>query len=132
MRYHVRRRSRSLRKKGAKYVSFTDPEEIHKGLDTFFELHTKHWNKRKQRGNFIDSRVRSFHRSFVKKAAQKGWIRLTFIQIENDLIASLYGYEYQSIFWYYQAGMNPEYYLFSPGVVLFWNNIHQSINQGCS
>jgi len=129
MRYHVRRRSKALEKLDANYVSMNKFDEIHSGLDRLFDLHTQNWNTRNQTGNFADTRVRKFHKAFSKRVANKGWIRLTFIQISNEFVASLYGYEYGNIFWYYQAGMSPDYYQYSPGVVLFWKNIQESIRK---
>ena len=130
MRYHVRRRSKALEKLDANYISMNKFDEINSGLDRLFDLHTQNWNARNQTGNFADTRVRKFHKAFSKRVANKGWIRLTFIQISNEFVASLYGYEYGNIFWYYQAGMNPDYYQYSPGVVLFWKNIQESIRKG--
>lgn len=132
MRYHVRRRARALEKTGVRYVSLADHEDIKDRLDVLYDLHRQRWQDKQQTGNFVDQRVLDFHRTFSGMASVKGWIRLTFLQLDGQYIASLYGFEYADLFWYYQAGMNPEYHALSPGVVLFWLNIRESIDKGFS
>lgn len=64
-------------------------------IKTLFILHQKRWRAKGQRGAFIDSTNRAFHQEIAKRFAEKGWLRLNFLTIDDKPIAAAYCFEYK-------------------------------------
>jgi len=111
MKYEMRRRLRLL--EANHKVEFIKPferDELVQGLNIFFNLHESRWKKRGTKGIFEShEKAREFHESLAVKFYEKDWLRLFFVKVDGIPVASLYGFEYDSKLFHYNAGFDDQW-----------------------
>lgn len=84
--------------------------ELDKQLELFFELHNKHWKDAGLAGSFQrSSELQDFYRLFVPLALKKNWLKLFYLQSNNQIEAMQLGYLYNNRFLAIQEGYNPDF-----------------------
>ena len=103
-------------------------EELEADMERFFALHE---DRRESRGTFLASpRARAFHMDFALSALRAGWLRLWFLDVDDDSIAAWYGWLIGGRYQYYQAGFDPAWARHSPGLLLLSHTIRSAIEEG--
>ena len=103
-REQVRRRERSRSASGeASFRLAGDPERLDQDIDSLFALHRARWAG--ERTTFGGSA--SFHRAFARRALERGWLRLWFLEVDGKPRAATYGFRFGDVESYYQGGRNP-------------------------
>lgn len=64
--------------------------------------------------------VRKFYTEFAERAAERGWLRLQFLKVDQRRIAFAYCLAYEQRMYLLKPGFDPEYAAFSPGNLLFY------------
>lgn len=131
-RYHIRRRTRDLEKKGARIEVFTDPGEIVKGLDALIRLHLARWQKDNLPGTMGRPGFAAFLRDVCTNSPAGSECKLYMLSYEGLPAAALLTFYCGRSALYYQAGWDPDSPLssLSPGVVLMARSIHDAIDSG--
>jgi CelD/BcsL family acetyltransferase involved in cellulose biosynthesis len=128
-RQQVRRRERKLRREHRlSYRLTTDPGRLDGDLELLFKLHAARWHSGASHA-FTGPR-RSFHREFAQLALARGWLRLWTMQLDGTPVAVWYGFRYDGIEWYYQAGRDPARDYDSVGFVLLCHTIRAALEDG--
>ena len=125
-RQQVRRRERNLRRlHDLRYRLADAPDRLQADLDVLFDLHRKRWHG--QTSHFSEDEA--FHREFAEQAQKRGWLRLWFLELDQEPVAAWYGFRYCGAEYFYQAGRDPRREG-APGFVLFCHTIRQSLEEG--
>jgi CelD/BcsL family acetyltransferase involved in cellulose biosynthesis len=106
--------------------------EADNALDVTIDLHHKRWGTRGGSEAFQTGAVVAFHREFVRLAAERGWLRLLVMWLNDAPAASLYGLRYGPTFYFYQSGFDPYYGKHSVGVATMGLAIKTAIEEGAS
>jgi CelD/BcsL family acetyltransferase involved in cellulose biosynthesis len=129
MRGQIRnKRNRLERKLGASFRLTEDPDRLDDDLDTLVRLHHARWGEPR---SFPEDR-RAFHRDFAQRALERGWLRLWFLEVDNQAVAAWYGLRFGNIEWYYQSGRDPEWDRWSVGLTLLARTLQGAFDDGMS
>ncbi len=128
-RHELRRKLRRLEAmEGVRwYILRQDGPEAEEAIARFLELMAA---SNPEKAAFLSDRMRAFFRQVIRHGLQKGWARLSFLEIEGEKAAAYLDFDYRDRIWLYNAGLNPRYAGLSPGVVLLAYLIRQAIEQG--
>ena len=74
--------------------------------------------------------MRSFHDEFTQLALARDWLRLFVLRLDGKPAASLYGINYNGVFYFYQSGFDPDYGNHSVGLVTMALAIKAAIKEG--
>jgi CelD/BcsL family acetyltransferase involved in cellulose biosynthesis len=126
-RSQVRSRERRLAREGELRFRLSDgPEQLADDLDLLFRLHGARWGGQVTRF----ARSRTFHRAFSKIGQEHGWIRLWFLELDGRPVAGWYGFRFQGVESYYQAGRDPTALHGSVGFVLLAQTVRSALEDG--
>jgi len=129
LRQQLRRRERRLvRDHGLRYRLATDPERLDDDLSTLIRLHEARWADGGSIA-FAGARER-FHRTFARRALERGWLRLWLAETDGGAIAAWYGFRFGDSEWYYQAGRDPRCDRTGVGSVLLAHTIRSAFDDG--
>jgi len=106
------------------------PGEAQTGLDIVINLHKKRWTGGRRSEAFHSDSVIAFHREFVDLAAQRGWLRLIVLHLNEQPAGALYGLHYGNTFYFYQSGFDPVFSKHSVGVATMALSIQSAIQEG--
>ncbi len=107
------------------------PVEAQSALDIAIELHRRRWGTVAGTSEaFQSASVNAFHREFVQLAAERGWLRLLVLWLNETPAAALYGLRYGPTFYFYQSGFDPAYSKHSVGVATMGLAIKTAIEEG--
>jgi CelD/BcsL family acetyltransferase involved in cellulose biosynthesis len=73
---------------------------------------------------------KAFHAALADAFTQTDRLRLYFLEADGDVVAALYGYEYEGRFAYYQSGFDPRWGRHSVGSLLLAWTIDDCIARG--
>lgn len=133
LRSQLGRKLRSLRKEHqVRFRRTQDPEEVPGDVETFFKLHDARWAERPGDSTLADSSLRGFHLEFATAALERGWLRLSVMEVDGEPIAALFGWLIGERWSYYQAGFDPSWSRHSPGFLLLGETIREAIEEGAS
>lgn len=133
LRSQLGRKLRSLRKEHDMQLRRTRrSEEIAADLGILFRLHDARWAERPDSSSFSDPAIRAFHLEFARAALERGWLRLSVMEVDGVPIAALYGWLIGGRWSYYQAGFDPAWSRHSPGFLLLAETIREAIDDGAS
>ena len=104
--------------------------EAQSALEIAMDLHHKRWGDGRGSEAFQSDAVVAFHREFVELAAQKGWLRLLIIHLNNVPAAAQYGLRYGKTFYFYQSGFDPAFSKLSVGVAVMALAVKTAIEEG--
>jgi len=127
-RQQVRRYPRRLAEHGAA-VAFrlaTDRDRLDRDLDTLFALHRARWDG--QETPFLAAAA--FHREFARLAFDRGWLRLSFLEVDGRPVAALYGFRFAGAESGYQAGRDPRFAGGQVGFVLLAHAVQAALEDG--
>lgn len=118
LRQQVRRFTRRAGKEHSLLVRRSeDSSELAADMRTFFELHDR--RRQAQGGSSLTSeRARAFHSDFAAACLKRGWLRLWFLELDGEAVASWYGWRLGDRYSYFNGGFDPEWSALSPGLVL--------------
>jgi len=134
LRRTLQRKRRYLEQQGTiTYRRTASAGDIAGAVETLSALHQKRWaTPSHQGGAFGDSRFRAFHGEITRLFHTQGWLDISFLCLNGNPIAGIYGYRHERTYYYYLPGFDPEQAAKgSPGMVLLADCIEQAISQGC-
>lgn len=127
LRQQIQRRERNLRRQhGVGYRLADDAARLPRDLDSLFGLHSARW--RGTQTPFL--RWEAFHRDFAAVALERGWLRLWFLEVDEQPVAAWYGFRFAGIESYYQSGRDPAWDRSSVGFVLLAHSIREALADG--
>jgi CelD/BcsL family acetyltransferase involved in cellulose biosynthesis len=122
----VGRRERKLaREHDLRYRLATDPDRLDEDLRILFQLRRASMG----RTTFSDPH-QAFHRDFAAWALERGWLRLWLMEVDGRAVAAWYGFRFEDVECYYQAGRDPDWNAYSVGFVLLAHSMREAFNDG--
>jgi len=126
-RHELRRKMRRLEKETNFGLSKAeDPLALSGKMGIFFDLHRK---SRKDKEEFMTPEMKSYFAEIAARFQERGWLSLTFLQIEGKEVATFFSFEFSGTEYVYNSGYDPEFSRFSPGIVLAALCIRQAIEK---
>ncbi len=115
-RHELRRKLRRLEKETVYELSQAEePLSLSEKMDIFFDLHRK---SSKDKATFMTPAMKSYFAEMAVRFQEKGWLHLTFLQIEGQEVATFFSFAFAGTEYVYNSGYDPEFSRFSPGIVL--------------
>jgi CelD/BcsL family acetyltransferase involved in cellulose biosynthesis len=131
MRFNIRRRMRNLEKDfRTRYFVWQDMEGLEDVMERLSSLHHKRWEQKGAKHSFSSEQYNAFHQTVAREFALKGWLQLSCLELNDEIVAILYDYRYGNKIYYYQGGFDPSLYKYSPGFVLRAYVIQRAIKDG--
>jgi CelD/BcsL family acetyltransferase involved in cellulose biosynthesis len=124
-RHEIRHDQRALERLHSVRFRLASSASLGADLDTLFKLHAARW----RRSDFL-LRNQEFHREFARRALDRGWLRLWFLEIDGSPVAVWYGFRFEGVEFHYQAGRDPTWTKYSVGLVLLSHTIRQALEDG--
>ena len=123
-RHELRRKIGKLESAGQ--VSFYSAEPTRSNMDDFFHL----FRKRSDKAAFLTPNREYFFRDMATELARKGWLKLYFLELEKERVATTLCFSYGSALSLYNSGFDPNYASLSIGLVSKAWTILEAINTG--
>lgn len=106
-------------------------EDITTDMEQFFRLHDIRWSDRG--GSSMSSdRARAFLTDFAGIALEAGWLRLWFLHVDGEPVAAWLGWHIGTSYAFFQAGFDPEWRKFSPGLLLVGHTLREAFAEGAA
>jgi CelD/BcsL family acetyltransferase involved in cellulose biosynthesis len=126
LRGQLRQRERRLvRERKTVYRVTADERSLSSDLDTFFALHAARWGS----ASTLLART-DFYRRFCSVALERGWLRLSFLYIDDEPAASSLDFRYGDIQFHYNSGRDPRWDSHSAGLVLRAMTLRDALAEG--
>lgn len=131
MRKNLRRWEKRLRKEHkVEFKMYNEIGTAEETMKTFFELHRKRWQSKSYSGLFVDQTFRNFHLEVAKRFAERGWLHLCFLTVDDEPISAVYAFEYGQKVGGYLTGFDLEYSEYRVGHLTFMHLIENCIERG--
>lgn len=114
-RHELRRKMRRLSQSGeTRYYAIEKTDELAEGLEDFFRLHKLNPDK----AEFMTAEMAQFFRQIAACAAQMGYLKLYFLEIDGVRTSTALCFNYGEEFSLYNSGYDPDYSSLSVGLLL--------------
>ncbi len=105
---------------------------LQQAMKIFFSLHQKRWMFKGEKGGFGNQKSREFTMETIKFFAERDWLRLHFLTVNNKPVAVSLDLEYQGKMYGHLSGFDPEYSKYSVGNLLMLKILKQCVEKGLS
>jgi CelD/BcsL family acetyltransferase involved in cellulose biosynthesis len=130
-RYNVKRRMKNLERDfTVRFYLWNKRETVTTAMERLALLHTRRWAAKGSGQSFVSPEYRSFHQSVAKDFSEKGLLHLSCLELNGEITGMYYDYLYKNRIYYYQAGFDPAFSKYSPGLVLRSYVIKKAIEDG--
>ena len=99
------------------------------GIDILSRLHQNRWESKGEPGLFKNARFEQFHSNIIREFSDQGWLRLFFLKLNGQYVASIYGFRYCDKYYYYQGGFDETLKKYSVGQVLLYLYIQRAFEE---
>jgi CelD/BcsL family acetyltransferase involved in cellulose biosynthesis len=114
---------------GLRYRLANDLDRFDEDFELLCRLHERRWGGSSEA--FTADR-RPFLRDFARCALERGWLRLWFLELEEQAAAAWLGFRFAGVESYYQGGRDPDRDRLSVGAVLVAHTLREAIADGMS
>jgi CelD/BcsL family acetyltransferase involved in cellulose biosynthesis len=115
-RHELRRKFRRLESSVEwRWYSLTDPDEVAGRLEDFIRLMRQ---SRKDKDEYMTPERELFFQRVTQRMAQQGLLKLFFMDIDGQSVATSLCFDYSSSRLLYNSGYNPDYGYYSVGLLL--------------
>ncbi|MDA0733553.1 MAG: GNAT family N-acetyltransferase [Chloroflexi bacterium] len=127
-RHELRRKFRRLEALDTwKWYCISEENEVSARLDDFLALMRM---SDTEKAEFMTPLQEGFFREMARRMAQLGLIKLFFMELEGNLVASSICFDYGSARLLYNSGYHPDYSYYSVGLLLHALCLREAIEQG--
>jgi CelD/BcsL family acetyltransferase involved in cellulose biosynthesis len=127
-RHELRRKRRRLQRTypNARFRTAT-PATLGRDMRLFVDLHR---GAEGHKGHFMRPEIASFFERIALDFSPRGWLRLDFLEVEDVVLASTFGFELDGRFYLYNSAYYADAARLSPGLVLVSELVKESIARG--
>jgi CelD/BcsL family acetyltransferase involved in cellulose biosynthesis len=127
-RHELRRKRRRLQRTypEARFRTAT-PATLARDLQRFVDLHR---GAEGHKGYFMQPEIASFFERIALDFSLRGWLHLDFLEVEDVVLASTFGFELDGRFYLYNSAYDADAARLSPGLVLVSELVKESIGRG--
>lgn len=130
-RYNFNRKLRRLNRDfEVRFEAVADQQSARETLHLLIAQHNARWADRGGSDAFHTDALVAFHRDFVQAAFACSWLRLYALRLNGAMAASLYGFLYRDVFYFYQSGFDAAYTQYSVGLLTMGLAIQAAIADG--
>jgi CelD/BcsL family acetyltransferase involved in cellulose biosynthesis len=104
-----------------------DPARLEADLDTLFALHEARWGVG---STDFAGRDRAFQRAFARRAFERGWLRLRFLEADGAPVAADYALRFAGREAGYQGGRDPAWTSSGVGFVILAHAMREALADG--
>lgn len=127
-RHEIRRKLRRLEQGNAvNYLTVTAPEQMPQAMESFFRLFQL---SNPEKANFMTGQKREFFTTMVSSLAEKGNIRLSFLEVEGVQTSATLCFDYNKDIYLYNSAYDPAYSSLSVSLLLEVYDIQDAIKNG--
>jgi len=127
-RHEIKRKIKRLTREAANFrYLVTTPSCFSQDIESFLELHRK---SDPSKMVFMNPEREAFFREMAWTLLQKGWLELSFLEVDGKRLAALLNFRYGDTVYVYNSGYDPEFHHWSPGWVLVSYSIQDAIERG--
>lgn len=127
-RHELKRKWRRLDELDHTFVCISEKEAAVRCVETFIMLHKA---SSVEKRDFWNDEHLIFFRKFVPTAAEQGWLKLFFLEVNGEAVATMLIFDYNNIYNLYNSGFLPEKYAeVGTGATLTAYTIKDAITQG--
>jgi CelD/BcsL family acetyltransferase involved in cellulose biosynthesis len=119
-----------MEKLNGRLVVCESPEEVTRALEALFEFNPRRWREQGERSAFMEEGFRQFHREVAQRFLASGWLDLSFIEVDDKIVAVLYSFRYANKIFFYNSGFHPCWARYGPGNVLLGYGIERAFADG--
>ena len=98
-------------------------------MEIFIKLHQKRWTSKGEPGRFANQKSRNITIQTAKYFAEKGWLRLYFLTVENRPVAAELNLEYEDKMYCHLKGFDPDFYKYRIGSLLTLKVLEECIEK---
>jgi CelD/BcsL family acetyltransferase involved in cellulose biosynthesis len=129
-RHELRRKIRRLGESGeVREYALTDPVEVSAAMPDFLRLHTI---SRQDKAEFMTADMERFFVKMATTLAEEDSIRLYFLELDGQRVASVLAFNCGEELWLYNSGFDPDFASVSVGLVSKAMALRQAIAEGRS
>ena len=99
-------------------------------IQILIDLHQKRWTSRGNSGIFMKKKSRDITLQTAKYFAEKNWLRMYFLTVNDKPIAVELNLEYKGKMYCHLKGFDPEYYKYRVGSLLTLKVLEKCIEEG--
>ena len=115
-RHELRRKLRRLEQaQSVNYLTVTDRENLPQATDSFFKLFKL---SSADKANFMTDNKREFFNTMAAALAEKGNIKLSFLEIEGVRVSAVICFDYNNDIYLYNSAYDPVYFSLSVSLLL--------------
>jgi CelD/BcsL family acetyltransferase involved in cellulose biosynthesis len=127
-RHEIRRKLRRLNEAGQiEYRVIHRPDEISEHMDIFFSMFKA---SRPDKSEFLTGQMVSFFRLLAQRMARQGFLRMSFLDIDQVPAAGVMCFDYNDTIFLYNNGYDPGFGNLSVGFLSKVYSIKESIDRG--
>jgi CelD/BcsL family acetyltransferase involved in cellulose biosynthesis len=128
-RHEVRRKMRRIEEEAqARWYIVDASHDLAAAVDQFITLHEL---SSPDKDAFMTAEMQRFFHALARAMLDAGWLQLSFIEVNGEVAASMYCFDYNDSILVYNSGYAPDKYSqFSPGIVLLSRCIEYAIQLG--
>jgi len=125
-RWFLRNRMKRLSKLGrVSLETVTGGADLLDALEDGYRLEAAAWKGKAGSAIQCDASLRRFYTLLAQRAAERGWLRLQFLKLDDKRIAFAYCLAYADRMYLLKPGFDPEFAAFSPGNLLFYRALEE-------
>lgn len=128
-RHEVRRKLRRAEEEvDTRFIVVGPDQDLDAAMQTFIRLHQQ---STPDKDKFMDPRMQGFFFDVARVFQARGWLQLTFVEMDGQQAASLLNFDYDNTISVYNSGYDPALYgHLSPGWVVTARCIEHAISLG--
>jgi peptidoglycan/xylan/chitin deacetylase (PgdA/CDA1 family)/CelD/BcsL family acetyltransferase involved in cellulose biosynthesis len=107
-----------------------DAAQLDRVLPALFDLHTRRWESEGKPGVFGWERKRDFYFRLSRLLLERGWLRMSWLEWNGQILACQYGFAYQGTYSHLQEGYEPASEHLNLGVGLRAWSIREFLKEG--
>jgi CelD/BcsL family acetyltransferase involved in cellulose biosynthesis len=131
LRSQVTRRRRALENEGVLQLrTVTGGQDAETAFEHVLRLEAAGWKGRQGTAMLTDPKLLRLHRTFARRAASRGWLRLYLLELDGELIAADYGCSFAERGFLLKTAYDERYHELSPGLVLRSEVLRACIEEG--
>jgi CelD/BcsL family acetyltransferase involved in cellulose biosynthesis len=104
-------------------------DDMNEWLEYVFAQHMDRWVNKTGTSIFMGEENINFYRTLVQDIGNQGWLRFSLLLLDNEAIATHFGFLYGGVYYYYKPTFDQSYREYSPGNILLTRLIEDCIHE---
>ena len=112
--------------RAAQVLHLTGWQEISVLLPKFRAAHIQRFQEQGRSSNLVDAQRWEFVQELARLLSQQGWMKLSCLLLDDQVIAWNYGFQFSGSWFWYQPTFDSQFHLYSPGLCLLAKVVEQA------